>query len=371
MAASYTWHPGADGVAPVWPLSQSLIADELLSSWLVRVALAHGYSPSNLASVVWPAFRIWTQDFDRGIELRRLEVLAAYTGITATTLQCSTLDRVAKLLVNDPSKRTGVWPWVLVLGCRSRFHAGGLQCCPECFTQGKTFYRIQWRLAWHTSCPIHNVGLIDCCQRCHSPLQPGLLQASELMGQCHACGALLGACARVAALPDALAIQQYADQLVTAPGSFGNITLDFTQWMRVARAMISLLQVTARQRSRTLLQFCKNLGVDTTSLTPASLGLPFEYLAQPERAKLLGGAWALMTAGPDIFIHEAKRLALPLYALHVPSHGAPDILIRMVSALKVHSPHRASQRNDDHPRTQMEVLRMWLRLTRRMRRNGL
>ncbi|RON75826.1 hypothetical protein BK675_10945 [Pseudomonas fluorescens] len=191
------------------------------------------------------------------------------------------------------------------------------------------------------------------------------------MGQCHACGALLGACARVEALPDALAIQQYADQLVTAPGSFGNITLDFTQWMRVARAMISLLQVTARQRSQTLLLFCKNLGVDTTSLTPASLGLPFEYLAQPERAKLLGGAWALMTAGPDIFIHEAKRLALPLYALHVPPHGAPDILIRMASALKVHSPHLASQRNDDHPRTQMEVLRMWLRLTRRMRRNGL
>lgn len=347
------------------------MADELLSSWLVRVALAHGYSPNNLAAVVWPTLRIWTQDFDRGVELQRLEKLAVYGGIPAAALQLSTLQRVAQLLLGNHMGQPGVWPWVLVLGCRSRFHAGGLQCCPECFTQDKPYYRIQWRLAWHTSCPIHEVSLIGRCHQCHSPLQPGLLQAGKLLPQCHACGALVGTCARTAPLAGAFAIQQYVDELIAAPGSFGNITLDFTQWMRVARAMISLLQVAARQRSGAMLQLCENLGVDTASLTPALLGLPFEYLAQPERARLLAGAWAMMTAGPDRFMSEASRVSLPVSALHVPAHGAPDILIRMASELKIHSPHRPNQRNQDHPRTQLEVLRMWLRLTRRMRRNGL
>lgn len=345
--------------------------DELLSSWLVRVALAHGCSPVCLTAVVWPTLRIWTQDFDRGGELSRLEKLAAYVGIPASELQLSTLQRAAQLLLGDHVEQPGVWPWVLVLGCRNRFHAGGLQCCPECFTQGNPYYRIQWRLAWHTCCQIHEVNLIDCCHQCGAPLQPGLLQAGNLLQQCHACGAELGACARTAPLAGALAIQQYADQMITAPGLFGDVALDFTQWMRVARAMVSLLQVAARQRSESALQLCRCLGVDTAVITPALLGLPFEYLAQSERARLLAGAWAMMVAGPDRFMSEASRVSLPVSALHVPSRGAPDILMRMAGALKIHPSHRPNQRNLDHPRAQLEVLRMWLRLTRRMKRNGL
>ncbi|WP_339434276.1 TniQ family protein [Pseudomonas sp. EA_65y_Pfl2_P78] len=345
--------------------------DELFSSWLARVALAHGYSPTSLAAVVWPTLRIWTQDFDRGGELSRLEKISAYVGIPATQLQLSTLRQAAQLLLGGHTEQPGVWPWLLVLGCRNKFHAGGLQCCPECFSHGNPYYRIQWRLAWHTCCEIHEISLIDCCYQCGAPLQPGLLKAGNLLRQCHACGSELAACARTAPLSGALAIQKYADQMIGSSGLFGDVALDFTQWMRIARAMVSLLQVAARQRSKSILQLCECLGVDAVSLTPALLVLPLEYLAQPERARLLAGAWAMMVAGPDRFMSEACRATLPVSALHVPAHGAPDILMRMAGALKIHSPHRPIQRDMDHPRAQLEVLRMWLRLTRRMKRNGL
>lgn len=370
MASSYTWHPGAHGIGAIWPLSKPLMVDELFSSWLVRVALAHGCRPGTLTSFVWPQRRIWTRDFDRGLELPELAALAAYSGISAVALQRSTLRHAAQMLLENQVKPIGVWPWVLVLGCRNRFHAGGLQCCPECFTQSDAYYRVQWRLAWHTSCPVHGVNLIDCCQHCHSPLQPSLLGPESQLTHCSACGFSLGMCARTSPSPDALAFQQYADALVSEVGLYGNVKLGFAQWMRVARAMISLLQVAARRRSDVLVRFCEKLGVDIFSMSPSLLGLPFEYLAEADRARLLAGAWMMMSAGPDRFMSEASRASLPVTALHIPANGAPDILIEMAGALKIHSPRRPTTRDLSQPRTQLEVLRMWLRLTRRMRRSG-
>lgn len=40
MAAAYTWHPGSDGVNPRWAVPVQLLPDEIVSSWLVRAALA-------------------------------------------------------------------------------------------------------------------------------------------------------------------------------------------------------------------------------------------------------------------------------------------------------------------------------------------
>ena len=39
--------------------------DELLSSWLTRVSLAHGLQPRTFGSILWPAKALWTGDIDR------------------------------------------------------------------------------------------------------------------------------------------------------------------------------------------------------------------------------------------------------------------------------------------------------------------
>ena len=58
---------------PRWTLAVGLLADESLSSWLVRASLTHGCEPSMLTDWLWPGARIWTTDVDRGVSAEQLQ----------------------------------------------------------------------------------------------------------------------------------------------------------------------------------------------------------------------------------------------------------------------------------------------------------
>lgn len=372
MGTSYSWHPGARGLTPRWPLTPPLLADELLSSWLVRTALSHGCSPTTLTSAAWPSFRAWSRDLDRGVAPDQLSVLAQATGLPVQQLTASTLKPIVESLleVGQPP-RAGIWPWFLVLGYRNRLHAGGLQCCPECLKQPMPHYSIQARLAWHTGCPLHRVQLVDQCHHCHAPLQPERLLPGEELSQCHHCGKPLSLCPRELFSDPAFAFQSFADECYGRSATYGQVELSFSDWMKVARSLIGLLQTAARYHSGEAAQFFEALGIDAATLHSSSTGLPFECLRPAERAELLGNVWMIMRAGPDRFMDLAKQASLPSSWLPLPAQGAPAVLINMASVLTVHSRGTPTRRGCEIPRHPRQVLRMWLRLYRRMRRDGI
>lgn len=65
MDTPHTGHPGAICVRPIWTIPVDLQSDELLSSWLVRVALENGCDPLALTAALWPSRRAWSSDIDR------------------------------------------------------------------------------------------------------------------------------------------------------------------------------------------------------------------------------------------------------------------------------------------------------------------
>lgn len=371
MGSSYTWHPGARGLRPRWPFTPPLLADELFSSWLARTALAHGCPPPSLTYAVWPRFRAWCRDLDRGPDQYQLRALAEVTGLSVQVLSASTLRPVAQsLLFPAESLPVGTWRWILVLGCRNRSHAGGLQCCPVCIGQPLPHYVIQDRLAWHTTCSLHGVQLIDHCHLCLAPLQPELLLPGSTLSQCHRCGKPLDSCRRALLSPSALAFQSFVDESLGRAVPFGQAELSFPEWMQVARVMIGFLQNTARSCSAEAARFFQAMDIDVSTLCPTSTGMPFEFLGPAERAGLLGNVWRIMCAGPDRFMDLAADASLPASSLALPAKGAPEVLTTMASVLKTHSRDTLDRKNREHPRKKREVLRMWLRLQRRMRRNG-
>lgn len=371
MGASYSWHPGARGLAPRWPLTPPLLADELLSSWLVRTALAHGCPVSSLTYTVWPRVRAWTGDLDRGLDHRRLIALAEITGLSVPQVVAATLAPAARSIrFASETLPVGTWPWVLALGCRNRSHAGGLQCCPECIGELTPHYLIQGRLAWHTACPKHQVQLIDQCHCCFAPLQPGLLLPGASISHCHRCGGPLGECQRLPAAPSALAFQMHVDRSRGRTIAFGRAELSVSDWMFVARVMIGFLQGAARYCSADAAGFFRAIGIEPSKLQPIGTGLQLEYLGPAERAGLIESVWAIMCAGPERFMDLAVSASLPISSLPIPAKGSPDILIRMASVLKTRPRARPDRPDPQHPRKPREVLRMWLRLQRRMRRNG-
>ncbi|HBN8627042.1 TPA: TniQ family protein, partial [Pseudomonas aeruginosa] len=179
------WHQGGKPVEGLWPLTPELLCDEILSSWLVRTALAHCCAPIALTDSVWPSKRFWTRDPDASQSAEDLGVLALHSGISQSALASSSLAR-AHRLINGEMKRCDGQLWVLGLGQRNRRRAGGLQYCPKCFAEGACFYRIQDRLAWHTCCPKHQCLLADRCPRCRSAVCPQLLVPPACdLDRCH------------------------------------------------------------------------------------------------------------------------------------------------------------------------------------------
>lgn len=372
MEASYTWHSGACDLNAQWPLAPSILPDELLSSWLIRAAHAHGCSPSSLTGSVWPRSRAWNVDLDREHPWANLEAISRMAGLSRQTLSACTLTQVIAVLHPNlmlPGNR--YLPWILPLGCRNRSHAGGLLCCPRCIEGPVPHYLLQHRLAWHTCCPSHQTLLIDRCCRCGSALQPARLRPDRPLSECHFCGQPLGLASSEAVVQAACAFQSFADDACRSAALYGARLLSFSDWMAVARAMISFLQNAVRHPSTSTQQFCRDIGLEFSLLQPSSLGLPFEYLSPAERAGLLEQAWVIMQAGPELLMELVARAELPLTAFPLPTTGVPQILLDIVSVLSRHTQHKPSQSIHSPSHTPLEVWRMWHRLQRRTHRNGI
>lgn len=372
MEASYTWHPGAHCLKPRWPLTPPILPDELFSSWLIRTAHAHGCSPSTLTASAWPKSHAWAVDLDRWHSWADFKALSGIVGMSPQTLLACTLWRVMSNLHPYPVVlNTGSVPWILPLGCRNHSHAGGLMCCPCCIDGPTPHYLLQSRLAWHTVCPRHRVLLIDHCLRCGAALQPARLQPGHPLSECHHCGQSLAHKSSGPLIESTLEFQSFADLASGSRALFGDRSMSFSEWMAIARLIISFLLYAIRHPSAGTLQFCRAIGVEISLLQPSSLGLPFEYLSPAERSVLLGQTWVIMQAGPERFMELASCTGLPISAFPALATGAPEIAKEMLSVLIRHSQHRPGRKGQRQSHTPLDVWQMWHRLQRRTHRNGI
>lgn len=204
-----------------WSIHVPLLPGELFSAWLARTALAQGCDPLILTGAVWPKWRAWTVDIDRGLSQPRLAVLSARAGIGVARLEESTLRPLIRAIAPATTAADSMWPWVLGLGARNRRRRHGLQFCPECLAQdAEPYFRRVWRLAWHVGCESHRSLLSDHCDRCGLPVQPHRCVAKVgSVALCPFCGRDLRLAATGRVANDLLAFQESADR--TAAEGFG------------------------------------------------------------------------------------------------------------------------------------------------------
>lgn len=169
-----------------------LQSDETLGSWLTRIALANGLSPSEFYPVVLPGGRLYRTDLDRLAGGDLIRSMAAYGGVGEAEVADATFRRWAGLLYEtDDGRRKLIWlPWVGTTGGRTAF---GQQACPLCLAEDShPYFRMTWRLGFVTACPRHGTLLIDRCPECGAPLQPLFLpppNGRDRMIACWSCGA--------------------------------------------------------------------------------------------------------------------------------------------------------------------------------------
>lgn len=371
MVAAYTWHPGSDRVASQWPVPVSLAPDELFSTWLVRAALAQGTDPLVLAGHLWPKWRVWTIDLDRGINDQRMSTLVRESGIDADRLRAASLLPIALVTGLDLEAASAVWHWVLALGSRNRKRRGGLQYCPLCLADDvRPYFRLHWRLAWHTCCAVHEVGLRDRCCHCQLPIEQNRLTAAAVLSSCSNCRGDIRHGKALPAANAALAFQKYADHVVlTGAGNYGVHQLQAKDWFHLARYFLMLLRCVARHQVSGLAKCLASLDPGVPHLRPPVTGLAFEMLPTLERSGFLESVRALIQAGPEqlrsaVLAESMKDTSLRQGWRSLPPHI--DSLVREIPQL-VRS--RTPKENSAlAPMSRQTVLYKWARLQRKMRR---
>lgn len=178
------------------PLHLKPLPDELLSSWLIRLAHGHGLKLQTFSSIVFGRDKsIWNRDIDKLAPDWILTKLSECTGASLQAVLDSTLKSYEGILY-EHHQPNGNTKWILPLGVYHRIHHDfGLQFCPLCLAETQQpYFRKQWRLAFYTECEKHLVLMHDRCPQCAASISfhraemgsRSLISASTV--HCHACG---------------------------------------------------------------------------------------------------------------------------------------------------------------------------------------
>ena len=148
--------------------------DELLSSWLIRLAHGQGLKLQTFCSLVFGRDKsIWNRDIDKLAPDWLITRLSECTGTSMSDVWGSTLKSYEGVLY-EHHQPNGNTKWILPLGLYHRTrHGHGLQYCPHCLAEdAEPYFRKRWRLALSTICTKHGCYLLDACPQCASPLAP-------------------------------------------------------------------------------------------------------------------------------------------------------------------------------------------------------
>ena len=156
----------------IWPSSFPPNDDEVLSSWLVRLAHAHHHKVHTFCTVICPQEQIWTRDLDLNPPQKLVEQLVTYT-IASEAQVNGTMLGTLEGIIQETINHNGANPTILPLGVFHRKRKlKGQQYCVSCLVKdGETpYFRRRWRLSFWTVCEDCGCYLDEECPHCQFPI---------------------------------------------------------------------------------------------------------------------------------------------------------------------------------------------------------
>ncbi|ENU84045.1 MULTISPECIES: TniQ family protein [Acinetobacter] len=353
-----------------WFIPTTLQKDEALSSWLIRAALDSGCDPLSLTGVLWPKWRIWSVDVDRGLSSEHLRTLATTTKIDESQFDSATL---RNFLIKYNLDNGTLDSWYLVLGTRNRKHRGGWQYCPKCLSEdGVAYFRLHWRFAWHTGCIKHNQRLYDQCPHCHNAIQPRRLEApDQVMTCCSICKKNLLEVNECFMNCHALAFQKVFGQfLEQGYATYQDKLISLNDWLTVIKLFLQFIRkVLAGSINGKGWAFLEQLKIQMPHSEFISNGLVVSQLPVIERERLFSCIYQLLIIPLEKFIETAQSLNMNRSSFWDKRNQLPAILRpieeQLGSVYRNYPPKRALV-DTLKPKSKEAVIRKFLRLKRKL-----
>ena len=158
----------------LWPVHLKPKDDELLSSWLVRLAWAHALKIQTFCALEFGRGKqIWNRDIDRLADREVLAVLAEKTATPFERAFGTTLAAYEGFLFDEYARCAHI-PWIMRVGVyhrvRTRFGFSSVGVPRE---DEDPYYRRKWRLAFVTYCERHGAPLTGALVRSAGHFPPG------------------------------------------------------------------------------------------------------------------------------------------------------------------------------------------------------
>lgn len=168
--------PGLSG--RLWPVHPKPLPDELLSSWLIRIARGFRTRVNVFCEQVWSE-PVWKGDIDVSVAPAVLDELARRTATPYSRVVETTLAAFADRL-------TGPVPSLFDDADRGK----GLRFCPACLREDAVaYYRREWRLSFVTICSRHGTALHQACAACGRMLDVAEVPMdAQSLAVCSVCG---------------------------------------------------------------------------------------------------------------------------------------------------------------------------------------
>lgn len=322
--------------AAPWTICPRPNSNELLSSYLVRIAYANGMSPLRFCAFHFPKMPIWNRDLDRNATTTFVSSVALRSQARETEIRDMTLQEWETILAPLPSARQSVRPalahWINALGIYHRSRTRyGMQYCPSCLAEAD-FYRKEWRLSFVTLCERHACSLLDCCVYCQAPIAPHCNETLHL--HCHRCGhSLLSPVRRTEDVPEfsiRLMLQQrLLAALMGGKSDVANVVVPAISFF----LGLSLLLRTVKERLRVLRRHHQALPLLVTS----PFG-PMETLRLDGRVQQCLAMAQLLDDWPCQFLSLAQDIRLTQRAFDGPT-SLPEWLDKIVEQLPTGRAH--------------------------------
>lgn len=291
----------------LWPAHPHPYRDELLSSWLVRVAHANGCKVQTFCHLAFKnSPEIWNRDIDRLAPEWLLKAMAHSTGTPLHLARKTTLHKFEDWLYPE-YRLSGLLNWIIPLQIYHRKRLGyGLQFCPKCLSSNvEPYFRLSWRLALYTYCPEHKISTYDCCPNCHSPVvfhrqeqgKPTEFR-SNVLSKCWQCQFDLRLTEPMPIqFTDGSVFKNWSMCLRSYANKFSAINLPYKfEYMAVLRHICSLI---ANKKLAPRLQeyLCESAGIPAIELVQEKIS--FEQRSVHERHHILFLAWWLLDDWPN------------------------------------------------------------------------
>lgn len=174
-----------------WRIQVQPFINELLSSFLIRTANAHGLVATRFCYYHFPDDNVWNRDIDQSASPQFIERVSVKAHLSISDVTALTLTDTPIFALN----RLGIYHRT-----RNRY---GLRFCPLCIADSP-YYRREWRSVWAVFCSHHQCHLLDSCATCGTMITP---HRAAQTNRCHLCGSSL-------AFQQAIKVDESLNQLI-------------------------------------------------------------------------------------------------------------------------------------------------------------